>query len=225
VNRGVGNFHLPRLGKFGLPLTPDPDVGLATAVAASSAFPPVLSPLHLKVDPSRFKAGKEPLHRPPYTTDVLLTDGGVYDNLGLETVWKRYTTIFVSDGGGQMQPEEAPAHNWVSHSIRINSVIDNQVRSLRKRQVVGSLAAGVRRGAYWGIRTNIEEYGSAAVLDCPQRKTLDLARIETRLKHLDTTTQHRVMNWGYAISDAALRRHYDPDLPRPKAFPFEGGVG
>ena len=35
----------------------------------------------------------------------MLTDGGVYDNLGLETAWKRYETILVSDGGGQMQPE------------------------------------------------------------------------------------------------------------------------
>jgi hypothetical protein len=31
--------------------------------------------------------------------DVVLTDG-VYDNLGLETAWKRYETVLVSDGGG-----------------------------------------------------------------------------------------------------------------------------
>jgi NTE family protein len=37
--------------------------------------------------------------RPP-ATEVVLTDGGVYDHLGLETVWKKYTTILVSDGGG-----------------------------------------------------------------------------------------------------------------------------
>ena len=28
-----------------------------------------------------------------------LTDGGIYDNLGLEPIWKRYRTILVSDGG------------------------------------------------------------------------------------------------------------------------------
>jgi hypothetical protein len=35
-----------------------------------------------------------------FRSDVMLTDGGVYDNLGLETAWKRYKTVLVSDGGG-----------------------------------------------------------------------------------------------------------------------------
>jgi len=30
----------------------------------------------------------------PYTSNVVLTDGGVYDNLGLETAWKNYETIW-----------------------------------------------------------------------------------------------------------------------------------
>src|SRR6266852_2167523 len=135
----------------------NPKVELALAVAASSAFPPILSPARVHIDPASFDpAQRGPLHVPPYTTDVFLTDGGVYDNLGLETAWKRYTTILVSDGGGHMQPESTPARNWVSHSIRVNDLIDNQVRSLRKRQVVGSFKAGVRQGAYWGIRTDIQ---------------------------------------------------------------------
>jgi len=218
-------FMRPYMRDYKVGEVRNPTVSLATAVAASSAFPPILSPLHLTLDPSLFTPGQEPLHKPPYTTDAFLTDGGVYDNLGLETAWKRYTTIFVSDGGGQMQPEETPAHNWISHSIRVNSLIDNQVRSLRKRQVVGSLEAAVRHGAYWGIRTDIQEYGSAAALECPHVKTLQLANIDTRLKHLDAAAQRRLMNWGYAVADAALRRYYDAALPRPRDFPFEGAVG
>jgi NTE family protein len=35
----------------------------------------------------------------PYLTNVVQTDGGVYDNLGLETAWKKYTTVLVSNGG------------------------------------------------------------------------------------------------------------------------------
>ena len=124
-----------------------------------------------------------------------------------------------------MQPEEAPAHNWISHSIRVNSLIDNQVRSLRKRQVVGSLKANVRHGAYWGIRTDLNEYEPATALHCPYDKTIVLANIPTRLKCMDPLTQQRLMNWGYAVTDAALRRYYEPALPRPKDFPFEGGVG
>ena len=39
-----------------------------------------------------------------YRDELALTDGGVYDNLGLETAWKRCRTVLVADGGGQMQP-------------------------------------------------------------------------------------------------------------------------
>jgi NTE family protein len=218
-------FMRPYMGDYKVGLIRNPELSLATAVAASSAFPPILSPLPLNLDPALFVPGTETLHHPPYTTKVLLTDGGVYDNLGLEPIWKRYRTIFVSDGGGQMQPEESPAHNWISHSIRVNSLIDNQVRSLRKRQVVGSLKADVRHGAYWGIRTDPTEYGAAVALPCPHDKTMTLANVPTRLKSMDSVTQQRLMNWGYAVTDAALRRYYEAALPRPKDFPFEGGVG
>ena len=80
----------------------EPTVSLATAVAASSAFPPVLSPLVLELDGGAFtpKSGHD-LQREPFTTRVVLTDGGVYDNLGLETAYKRYETILVSDAGGK----------------------------------------------------------------------------------------------------------------------------
>jgi hypothetical protein len=40
-------------------------------------------------------------------TRVVLTDGGVCDNLGLETAWKRYETILVSD-----PPLPRPNRDW-----------------------------------------------------------------------------------------------------------------
>ena len=81
-------------------------VPLAVAVAASSAFPPgaVAVSSSSSIPPSWAPASgrAEDLHREPFHTDVVLTDGGVYDNLGLETAWKRYRTILVSNGGGKM---------------------------------------------------------------------------------------------------------------------------
>src|SRR6185503_7258798 len=53
----------------------NPKLRLATAVAASSAFPPVLSPVKLKLDEADFAPGNEPLHKAPFTTRPLLTDG------------------------------------------------------------------------------------------------------------------------------------------------------
>jgi NTE family protein len=202
-----------------------PKLPLAQAVAASSAFPPVLSPCQIRVDPASFtpNSGTD-LQKPPYTSKVVLTDGGVYDNLGLETAWKRYKTILVSDAGGQMAPEEEPKTDWAQHSYRVLNLVDNQVRALRKRQVVDSFLQGARKGGYWGIRTNIADYQLADALPCPFDATMQLAEIATRLKRLDDKTQDRLINWGYAVCDAALRAHLDPSLKPPPAFPYPGGV-
>ncbi len=203
----------------------EPRISLAMAVAASSAFPPVLSPVELRLEHDMFTPGSGlALQRPPYTTDVYLTDGGVYDNLGLETVWKRYKTVFVSDGGGRLQPEEEPKSDWGRHSYRVLNIIDNQVRALRKRQLIDSYNARTSFGAYWGIRTNIADYGLDDPLPCPHARTMDLAETPTRLKRVKPALQERLINWGFAVCDAALRKHVDSRLRRPE-FPYpEVGV-
>jgi len=202
-----------------------PTIPLSQAVAASSAFPPVLSPVELQLDPDKFtpKSGLD-LQRPPFTTRLILTDGGVYDNLGLETAWKRYQTILVSDAGGKTKPEEEPHKDPLRHSYRVLDLIDNQVRSLRKRQVIDAFKAKAtdavhRKGAYWGIRTNINDYGLADVLDCPFERALTLAETPTRLKAMDDNLQERLINWGYAVCDAALRKHVDTTIKRG-VFPY-----
>ena len=149
---------------------------LARAVAASSAFPPVLSPMEMRLGPGAFTPNSgHDLQREPFTTRIFLTDGGVYDNLGLETAWKRYQTVLVSDAGGKMQAEEEPHSDWARHSLRVFDLIDNQVRALRKRQVINSFKSKTRTGAYWGIRTHIADYKLADPLPCPVARTLELA--------------------------------------------------
>lgn len=222
-------FSRPYAADYRVGMIRNPTIELAVAVAASSAFPPVLSPLRLELPVSAWEPASglpsEDLHREPFLTDVVLTDGGVYDNLGLETAWKRYRTILVSNGGGKMAPEEEPEGDWARHAIRVNEIIDNQVRSLRVRQVIGAFMDAAdpvngRTGTYWGIRTNIAEFTAPGVLPCPLDQTLLLAQTKTRLKRLDDVTQERLINWGYAICDAAMRTWVDKSLPAPASFPY-----
>jgi len=214
-------FMKPYIRDYRVGEIKNPKIPLAQAVAASSAFPPVLSPLEMRLDANAFtpNSGYD-LQRQPFTTHVFLTDGGVYDNLGLETAWKRYQTVLVSDGGGELQPEEEPKSDWARHSYRVLNLIDNQVRSLRKRQVIDSYESGARKGAYWGIRTNIADYQLADPLDCSHDHTMTLAETPTRLKRLDDEVQERLINWGYAVCDAALRKHVEPQLNKPAGFPY-----
>lgn len=205
----------------------DPRLDLATVVAASSAFPPFLSPVSPNFEERDFTAHPDDTHRyPPYTTHPVLSDGGVYDNLGLEPVWKRYATVLVSDGGGKTLARKQIPRTWGRHSYRVLMTIDNQVRSLRKRALIASYKQGLRQGGYWGIRTDIANYRLSDALPCPEQATKLLAELPTRLKRLDSVSQRQLINWGYAVCDAALRRHVDCSLGAPTGFPHpEVGVG
>jgi NTE family protein len=220
-------FSRPYLADYRLGRILHPRVELAVAVAASSAFPPVLSPLEIDFPAGAWTAsGHEDLHSEPYLRHVLLTDGGVYDNMGLETAWKRYDTILVSNGGGKMAPEADPKTDWARHALRVNEIIDNQVRSLRVRHVIDAFRSGLRKGTYWGIRTSVADYGLSDALPCPIDKTTALAETQTRLKELPDAAQERLINWGYAVCDAAMRKHVEPGAAAPARFPYpQVGVG
>lgn len=223
-------FSRPFIADYRIGTMPNPTVELAVAVSASSAFPPILSPLKLELDPHSWAPPSgypsEDLHTEPYLSEAVLTDGGVYDNMGLETAWKNYKTILVSNGGGKIQPSPDPPSDWARHAVRINEIIDNQVRSLRTRQVIGAFEAAERSGTYWGIRTAIGDYGLPDALPCPEEQTLALAATPTRLKRVDAVLQERLINWGYAVCDAAMRRHVAPTAAPPAGFPYPAsGVG
>lgn len=204
-----------------------PTLDLASAVAASSAFPPFLSPLVLRVKPRDFSRVHCEDRR--LLTDISLTDGGAYDNLGLETVWKRYANVLVSDAGAALDADPSPPANWAGHSKRVIDIVYRQVTALRKRQLIASYklargSAGKRHGTYWGIGSDIAHYRLPDALPAPHDRTRELAAIPTRFKRLSPEIQERLINWGYAACDTAIRRHFpQPDMPAP-AFPYSGGV-
>jgi NTE family protein len=225
--KSLWRFSKPFMGDWRVGLIKNPKLDLAVAVGASSAFPPVLSPVELKLhqedfDPATTKATQ--LFKPPFTTDVILADGGVYDNLGLETAWKNYQTILVSDGGNITPEEPQPHKDWARHSYRILMLLYSQVGSLRKRWVIGSFENKLRFGTYWGITTNIKNYGLADSLPCPFDHTTALAGTPTRLAAVGDVLKQRLVNWGYAVCDAALRKHVDTKIAPPKGFPYPVGV-
>lgn len=196
-----------------------PELRLAEAVAASSAFPPLLSPYVLAVQPADFDI-VEPGLDDEFRRDVSLTDGGVYDNLGLETAWKRCRTLLVSDGGGIAGDDPAPPADWARQSKRVLDVIDRQVRALRKRQLIDAYLTGARDGTYWGMRTDPEAYAVSMALPCRSEGRAELANVPTRLKRMPLDLRKRLVNLGYALSDVALRAHVVPGAAPASTFPF-----
>jgi NTE family protein len=215
-------FSRPYLADYRVGMVRAPRVGLAEAVAASSAFPPVLSPFELDLRGAAWEteAGND-LVDAKWRGAIKLSDGGVYDNLGLETVWRSCRTVLISDGGGQAADDADPPADWPRQILRVLKVIDNQVRELRKRQAVGSYRAGLRAGTYWGIRSAVADYGLADPLEFDAGEAGELAATPTRLRALAPAVQERLVDWGYVICDTALRR-WLPALggDRPARLPY-----
>jgi NTE family protein len=214
-----------------------PDFRLSSAVAASSAFPPFLSPLRLSLDKSIFSEWPSTSGKPPFTGDltpfretVILSDGGVYDNHGLEPIVKRYMTLLVSDGGAPFGREPTVGWDYLRQMIRVVGVIDNQVRALRRRGLIDrfkaakqALASGTltldgvdqekRTGAYWGIDTEASSMNPPGALAVNGVLADQLARLSTRLADLGETPSKQLINWGYAIADRSVRTHYQGPIP------------
>jgi len=232
VQTGVlWRFSKPYMGDYRVGLVMNPTLDVAAAVGASSAFPPFLSPTRLALRHEDFTPDpKADLQQPPYTTNVVLSDGGVYDTLGRETPFTHYDTLLVGDGGAKTAPEPEPAGDWARHSYRVLDLVDNQVRSLRKRVLLACYLdrsgnpVTARKGVYWGIRTDIKDYQLGDALDCPHDRTLELAQVATRLEAMPDELQERLINWGYAVCDAGLRKHYPPRTPSAPRFPYDRGV-
>lgn len=217
-------FSKPYIADWQIGRFPNPDRLIAEAVAASSAFPPILSPARLSFKPTDFSLDAGACNTPKFTANVLLTDGGVYDNMGIETAWKRCKTIFVSDAGAKMQPEGDSKTDAVRHSLRVNSVIDNQVRSLRRRQVVDAFIKGDRKGSFWAMSSDPAKFPAPSALAVPLNHAQELASVSTRLRALNDETQERLINFGYAMAERGVRSHYDPAAFAPSHFPYPRGV-
>jgi NTE family protein len=234
-------FAKPYAGDYVIGRIDNPTIGVAEAVAASSSFPPVLSPFFLQLPAGSFESWPEGPSPPTggldaYRACVVLTDGGVYDNHGIEPIIKRYLTNFVSDGGAPFERSSSLQNDWISQLRRILDVTDNQVRSLRRRDLIArfiegnkiadetKLSGDARMGAYWGIDTDPAKVNPPNALPCDPNVTHKLARASTRLSDLGETISRQIVNWGYVVADRSLRANYTgqmnastPVLPYPDA--------
>jgi NTE family protein len=98
-------------------------------------------------------------------------------------------------------------------------VATNQARALRKRALIDDFIRKTRTGTYWGIRTEITAYGLPDALPVPLAKTQALAALRTRLNPFSEEEQGELINWGYAVCDAAMRRHVLTGPVPPPAWP------
>ncbi|MBL8227631.1 MAG: patatin-like phospholipase family protein [Bryobacterales bacterium] len=203
-------FDGKRMGDYQVGYTWKPEMTLGMAVAASSAFPLAFPPLVLELEGSQWEFGDLPdgETRDEMRKKAHLTDGGVYDNMGLEPVWKKHDFVFCSDAGAPFGLEGEPGGNIASRLKRASDIIDRQSRALRRRMLIDAFDRKDYRGAFWGIATNIEEYPLEPKATGYTGGTLEaIGDIRTDLDVFTKGEQLVLMNHGWLLSGAAIRAY------------------
>jgi len=229
-------FSRPYLADYHLGRIASPQIELATVVAASCALPPILAPLKIKFDPRNWKDWETddvrknllPFNKSRLRTSLCLADGGVYDNLGLERIWDRYATVLVSDAGAPFRITENAlilSLSELARALRSVSILTEQTRALRKRWLINDMKNELIKGTYWGISTHIRDYSLEAHICTPpllddNKMTGSLSRVRTRLNRFTDEEQERLIDWGYALTDAAMRRHVVEKGATPGKLPY-----
>ena len=222
-------FESLRMGDYLFGYTDDPDIPLSDALAASAGFPGPIGPLVLDTRSySWFKYADEPRDtkepiQPAYPK-LHLWDGGVYDNLGLESLhdfikgWREDVDfLIVSDASGRSKPEEYRAGLKALLRI-ITGVMMDQIRSLRSRAVLERFINHKDPGGFLQIGNTCKEVlGNAGRKDeiarlCPQclsHTQAELAaNMETVIRRLSQEEFDRLFRHGFEVADYTLYAYH-----------------
>jgi NTE family protein len=223
-----------RMGDFYAGFRSTGDVTVADAVAASSAFPPGFAPLRLRVPPREPDERMDPWGRLQpvsskrgrqlhwdHTRTVSLTDGGVYDNLGVEPVWDRCRTLLVSDA--QRLFTSSAGSPWlVARLLRAVDVGLEQVGAVRKRWLIDQYRTTDqqyrRQGAYWGLTTRPRDYPESPQLCYGDPVRERIQQVRTDLNAFEEKEAGCLENHGYCIADVAVRSHLAGWMPTGVGF-------
>jgi NTE family protein len=200
-------FKKTECGDYQAGFQPTPvDWKVATAVAASSCFPPVFKPLSLRLDPSKFTTGHYPAgtYRDKCIREITFSDGGVYDNLGLEPIWKDHEFVLTSDGGALFSVGGDNGFGW--EVGRYIGIPENQALALRKRWLISNFISGEIKGTYWGVGSNAADYGVQQGYSEDIAKNY-IAAIRTDLDSFSDAEASILENHGYWLADAAIKTH------------------
>ena len=205
-------FQRNECGDYQAGFMPTPaDWLVSTAVAASSCFPPVFKPLQLDLDPAKLVPGADKSAvRDKCIREITFSDGGVYDNLGLEPIWKDHETVLASDGGALFKVGGDNGFSW--EIGRFIAIPENQALAVRKRWLISNFHSGQMKGTYWGIGTTVADYQQPGGYS-PDLVRNFICKIRTDLDSFSDGEASVLENHGYLLADAAIRTWVQHLLP------------
>lgn len=192
------------------------DVSIARAVAASSAYPVAFPPLVLSFPGGKeFRGGHGKPEEIQTLENAVVTDGGVYDNLGLEPVREGFDIILASDAGRPLSHVPMSRLTPYARVSRSLDIIWSQVGAQRRRWLIDVFKSSDHDidGAYWSLTSRVSNYGLPDAPSYPDSIVELLANIRTDLDSFTAGEQGCLLNQGYALANVAALRWTKSILP------------
>jgi NTE family protein len=223
----------------------NPPFRLAEAAAASAAVPYAIGALRLRLPEDGWYRTDPATRRPrercaPPVSSVHLWDGGAYENLGLESLYKPEEGnigcdfLICSDASGPLSDkrESVPLALLKGHLVspRLFDICIDQIRSLRSRMFVSSLTNGSVKGALLRMGNSVRDIDlkggrarrpeSYDLFQADRDVALAL-RYPTGLRAISESRFDGIARHGYEIADAVLTVHSPESFPR--SFSWKAG--
>ena len=196
-----------RLGRYA-----NDSIPISVACAVSSAYAPYLSPVVLRTNSNKWSSckGADLPDNSKLRARLVLTDGGMHDPLAILPVWGECDTLLVSDAS-QVRAIWRTGSFWLRQLAR-TTLVQTFGNSGLTRSILSEIIKrdidGLPRGAHWSSDDKMALYktNDKALVDSPS--THALASMRTRLAPFSEGEQAALINWGYALCDAAMRERF-----------------
>jgi NTE family protein len=217
-------FTAKRMGDYVANYVIEPRFPLADAVATSAAVPGAIGPLKLKTKKynwHRYNQQKKPQPADPIVKALTLWDGGVYDNLGVEALYKiskglqkGIGFLLVSDASKYLGIKDRKWFYNIPLPRSLTRLVDiptDQVRSVRSRDLFPFFEEN-RNGGYLRMGETVpvifENWGMSVDFDPTQFMTesavQEVSLFPTTLKKLTSNEFKLIYRHGYEVCSALL---------------------
>jgi len=213
------------MGDYILGYVKKPNISVSNIMAASAGFPIGIGPYALKTgdftwEPPRFANEN---WKPPGNRTVHLWDGGVYDNLGLESVFKQddggklsdgVEYLIISNASSPLQEQARHKLRALKNTKRLLDISADQVSALRTRSVMDFIK-DTKQGMYLKIGNSADaiaqkskcskELHSQIVSQClPTEKARRAMEYKTTLRRPSNEDFRLLLQHGYEVADCTF---------------------
>lgn len=218
-------FCKENMGDYKIGYVKRPNIALSHVMAASAGFPVLIGPYYMDINDYQWVPSKYP--SPGHSTQnkaIHLWDGGVYDNLGLESIFKPDNAgtlrhgldyMIVSNASASIGPYRRQTGFTYSNLKRLLDISMDQVTSLRSRMVMDFIKR-TKQGMYLKIGASAEKITSDSRCSDDLKKyllqeCLPISEAERAMNYKTTLQKPRksdyqlLLRHGYEVANCTYR--------------------